>query len=79
MLRLKVTDVLGKESEPICRYYRCKHKFSEHGTNLCRCKHPQNTIIGVKDFLESQSWKMLTIFSRHVGVCESWTAERDPK
>ena len=28
---MKVTDVWGNESEPICTYYRCKHKFSEHG------------------------------------------------
>ena len=51
---MKVTDVWGKESEPICTYYRCKHKFSEHGTSLCRCKHPQNTVIGVTGLLETR-------------------------
>lgn len=51
--RLKVTNVWGNEAEPICTYYRCKHRFSEHGTNRCRCKHPQNTIIGVNGLSEA--------------------------
>src|SRR5215469_5016789 len=30
-LRTNVIDVFGKETEPICDYLRCHHKFSEHG------------------------------------------------
>ncbi len=44
----KAVDVFGKEAEPICNYLRCHHKFSVHGLDACkcRCKHPQNDIIG---------------------------------
>ena len=28
-LRANVIDVFGKETEPICDYLRCHHKFSE--------------------------------------------------
>jgi hypothetical protein len=44
-----IIDVLGQESEPICTYYRCRHKFSLHGlsTHGCRCKHPMNKTLGV--------------------------------
>jgi hypothetical protein len=28
-LRTNVIDVFGKETEPICDYLRCHHKFSE--------------------------------------------------
>ena len=44
-----IVDVFGKDSEPICNYYRCHHKFSQHGSNICRCKHAQNRVIGVKN------------------------------
>jgi hypothetical protein len=40
-------DVLGRQSEPICTYYRCHHKFSLHGSSRCRCKHPNNKALGV--------------------------------
>jgi purine nucleoside permease len=41
-------DVFGKEVEPICDYLRCHHKLSVHGLSAskCRCKHPQNDVIG---------------------------------
>lgn len=44
-----IIDVFGKEAEPICTYYRCRHKFSLHGlsTHGCRCKHPRNKTLGV--------------------------------
>ena len=44
-----IIDVLGQETEPICTYYRCRHKFSLHGlrTHGCRCKHPMNKTLGV--------------------------------
>lgn len=46
---LLIIDVFGKETEPICTYYRCRHKFSLHGlsTHGCRCKHPRNKTLGV--------------------------------
>ena len=46
----KVIDVFGQESEPICNYYRCHHKFSYHSLNshnTCHCKHPKNDTIGI--------------------------------
>jgi hypothetical protein len=45
----KVIDVFGQESEPICNYYRCHHKFSFHRLNshTCHCKHPTNSTTGV--------------------------------
>jgi hypothetical protein len=44
-----IIDVFGNETEPICTYYRCRHKFSIHGlrTHGCRCKHPRNKTLGV--------------------------------
>ena len=44
-----IIDVFGNETEPICTYYRCRHKFSLHGlsTHGCRCKHPRNKTLGV--------------------------------
>jgi hypothetical protein len=44
-----IIDVFGQETEPICNYYRCRHKFSLHGlsTHGCRCKHPMNKTLGV--------------------------------
>ena len=40
-------DVLGRPAEPICAYYRCHHKFSLHGSRICRCKHPMNKTLGI--------------------------------
>jgi hypothetical protein len=40
------TNVIGKETEPICDYLRCHHKFSEHGLRICQCKHPHNRASG---------------------------------
>jgi hypothetical protein len=47
-LRTNVIDVFGKETEPICDYLRCRHKFSEHGLRIskCQCKHPRNSAAG---------------------------------
>jgi hypothetical protein len=44
-----IVDVFGQNSEPICTYYRCRHKFSLHGlgSSRCRCKHPMNRTLGV--------------------------------
>jgi hypothetical protein len=44
----RTLDVLGQPAEPICTYYRCTHKFSLHGSRLCRCKHPTNKTLGVE-------------------------------
>ena len=45
----KVIDVFGRETEPICSYHTCHHKFSLHGLNarVCKCNHPQNYTIGI--------------------------------
>jgi hypothetical protein len=40
-------DILGRQAEPICTYYRCHHRFSLHGSSRCRCKHPNNKALGV--------------------------------
>jgi hypothetical protein len=42
-LRRNVIDVFGKETEPICEYLRCHHRFSGHGLRKrkCQCKHPR--------------------------------------
>ena len=40
-------DVLGRQSEPVCTYYRCHHRFSLHGSSRCRCKHPNNKALGI--------------------------------
>jgi hypothetical protein len=44
-----IVDVQGRISEPICTYYRCRHKFSLHGASShgCKCKHPMNKTLGV--------------------------------
>jgi hypothetical protein len=47
---VQMINVFGEEMEPVCNYYRCHHKFSEHGYrshSSCRCKHPQNSIAGI--------------------------------
>ena len=41
-------NVLGQPAEPICAYYRCHHKFSLHGSQKCRCKHPTNKTLGIQ-------------------------------
>ena len=45
----KVIDVYGQQTEPICSYRRCHHKFSVHGygTHNCKCRHPLNYATGV--------------------------------
>ncbi|HET7283502.1 MAG TPA: hypothetical protein VFI70_02355 [Nitrososphaeraceae archaeon] len=45
----KVIDVFGQETEPICNYHTCHHKFSLHGLSVrvCKCNHPQNYTIGL--------------------------------
>src|SRR5215469_18212576 len=47
-LRTSVIYVFGKETEPICDYLRCHHKFAEHGLKIrkCQCKHPRNSAAG---------------------------------
>jgi hypothetical protein len=42
----RTLDVLGRQSEPICTFYRCHHQFSLHGSSRCRCKHPNNKALG---------------------------------
>jgi hypothetical protein len=47
---VQMINVFGEQIEPFCNYYRCHHKFSEHGYkshSSCKCKHPQNTIVGI--------------------------------
>jgi hypothetical protein len=56
-LRTNVIDVFGKETEPICDYLRCHHKFSEHGLRIrrCQCKHPRNSAAGAYFLLHNNS------------------------
>ena len=44
-----VIDVYGEAAEPICDYLRCHHRLSLHGlgTSECKCRHPQNLVVGV--------------------------------
>lgn len=53
--KVTVVDVFGKVSEPIYRYLRCHHNFSVHGdeSHICKCRHPQNRIIGISKHLET--------------------------
>ena len=47
---VQMINVFGEQIEPVCNYYRCHHKFSEHGYkshSSCKCKHPQNSIVGI--------------------------------
>jgi hypothetical protein len=53
--QLKMINVFGEEvTDPICNYLNCKHAFSLHKTSSahcngsCSCRHPQNSIIGIK-------------------------------
>ena len=48
----KALDVYGKESEPICSYRTCRHKFSLHNTRRCRCSHALYYAIGLSLGLE---------------------------
>jgi hypothetical protein len=48
MGKWRTLDVLGQPAEPICNYYGCHHKFSLHGSRLCRCKHPTNKALGIQ-------------------------------
>jgi len=43
-LRTNVIDVFGRETEPICDYLRCRHKFSEHGLGCVLLETCQETI-----------------------------------
>ena len=45
----KVIDVYGQQTEPICSYRTCHHKFSVHGygNHNCKCRHPLNYATGV--------------------------------
>ena len=54
-LSTNVIDVFGKETEPICDYLRCHHKFSEHGLRIskCQCKHPRNSAAGAYILLQT--------------------------
>jgi hypothetical protein len=47
--KITVVNVFGKVSEPTCNYLGCHHKFSVHGdeSHICKCRHPQNRIIGM--------------------------------
>jgi len=47
--KITVVDVFWKVSEPTCNYLGCHHKFSVHGdeSHICKCRHPQNRIIGM--------------------------------
>jgi hypothetical protein len=49
----KVINVFGQQTEPICNYHTCHHKFSLHGhnTSVCKCNHPQNDTTGVSILL----------------------------
>ena len=44
----EILNALGQPAEPICTYYRCRHKFSLHGSRKCRCKHPMNKTLGIQ-------------------------------
>ena len=43
----KAIDVYGLETESICGYRRCHHKFSEHRNHNCKCHHAVNYATGV--------------------------------
>ena len=43
----KAIDVYGQETEPICSYRRCHHKFSDHRNHNCKCHHAVNYATGV--------------------------------
>jgi hypothetical protein len=43
----KAIDMYGQETQPICSYRRCHHKFSEHRNHNCKCHHAVNYATGV--------------------------------
>ena len=47
--QIKVIDVFGEQTEPICNYHTCHHKFSIHGhsSHVCKCHHPFNYATGI--------------------------------
>ena len=47
--QIKIIDVFGQQTEPICNYHTCHHKFSIHGhsSHVCKCHHPFNYATGV--------------------------------
>jgi hypothetical protein len=49
----KTIDVFGQQTEPICNYHTCHHKFSVHGntgSHVCKCRHPSNHVTGVSRY-----------------------------
>jgi hypothetical protein len=53
--RARMINVFGEEeTDPICNYLNCNHAFSLHKTSSphckgsCSCRHPQNSIIGIR-------------------------------
>ena len=47
---VQMINVFGEQIEPVCNYYRCHHKFSDHGYkshSSCKRKHLQNSIVGI--------------------------------
>jgi hypothetical protein len=53
--QIKMINVFGEEvTDPICNYLNCNHAFSmhkisnAHHNGCCSCRHPQNSIIGIK-------------------------------
>jgi hypothetical protein len=53
--QIKMINVFGEEvTDPICNYLNCNHSFSlhkissAHCNGSCSCRHPQNSIIGIK-------------------------------
>jgi hypothetical protein len=53
--QIKMINVFGEEvTDPICNYLNCNHAFSlhkissAHCNGSCSCRHPQNSIIGIK-------------------------------
>jgi hypothetical protein len=51
----KVIDVYGQQTEPICNYRRCNHKFSVHGyyTHKCKCRNAINYAAGISLKIEA--------------------------
>jgi hypothetical protein len=51
-----IINVFGEEEpDPICNYLNCNHAFSLHKDNsnhckgaVCSCRHPQNSVIGLR-------------------------------
>jgi hypothetical protein len=46
----KAIDVYGQQTEPICNYRTCHHKFSAHAHgnhHNCKCRHPLNYATGL--------------------------------